>query len=110
MLERQIIKTKTARTPIQSIDAEAERDALKSPLIQDRIENTASILAERVWLPLCERWWKRFPAIPQERPKSVKSIAPPADERRHPPAALQPRIQQQALGCGGQTARLLAWC
>ena len=74
MLEGQIIKTKTVRTPIQTIDAEAERDDLKSPLIQDRIENTAAILAEHVWLPLCERWWKRSPMIPQECPESVKCI------------------------------------
>ena len=74
MLEGQIIKTKTAQTPIQTIDAEAERDALTSPLIQDRIENTAAILAEHVWLPLCERWWKRSPMIQQEPAKSVKCI------------------------------------
>ncbi len=75
-LEGQIIKAKTAQAPIQAIDVEAERDALKSPLIQDRIENTASILAEHVWLRLCELWWERFPAIPQERSKSVKCFAP----------------------------------
>ena len=75
MLEGQIIETKTARTPIQTIDAEAERDALTSPLIQDRIENTAAILAEHVWLLLCERWWKRYPMIQSESPRSVKRIA-----------------------------------
>ena len=74
MLQGQVIKRKTARTSIQTIDAEAERDALTSPLIQDRIENTAIILAEHVWLPLCERWWKRFPMIPQESAKSAKRI------------------------------------
>ena len=74
MLQGQVIKRKTARTSIQTIDAEAERDALTSPLIQDRIENTAIILAEHVWLPLCNRWWNRFPMIPQESAKSAKRI------------------------------------
>lgn len=73
-LERQIVKTKTARTPIRAIDGEAERDALTSPPIQDRIENTAAILAEHVWLRLYDEWWKRFPMIQQESPKSVKHI------------------------------------
>ena len=74
MLEGLVVKTKTARTPIRTIDAEAERDALRSPLIQDRIENTAAIFAEHVWLPLCERWWKRSPMIQPESPRSVKRI------------------------------------
>lgn len=77
-LEGQIIEAKTAQVPIQEIDPAAERDALKSQLIRDRIENTASILAEHMWRRLCERWWERFPAIPQESAKSVKRLG------RHP--------------------------
>ena len=74
MLQRQIVEKKTARTSIQTIDPEVERDALTSSLIQGRIENTATILAEHVWLPLCDRWWKRFPMIPLASPQSVKRI------------------------------------
>ncbi len=73
-LDGQIIEAKTAQVPIEVIDPEAERNALKSPHIQDRIENTASILAEHIWLRLCERWWERFPAIAQEGAESVKRI------------------------------------
>lgn len=75
-LEGQIIKKKTGLTPIHEIDADAERSALKSRLTQDRIESTALVLAERVWLPLCEQWWKRYPAIPQEHSTPAKRIAP----------------------------------
>ena len=74
MVEGQVIKRKTAGTSIETIDAGAERDALTSSLIQDRIENTATILADHAWLPLCERWWNRFPMIPRDSAKSAKRI------------------------------------
>ena len=106
-LEGQIIKTKTAQTPIQAIDAEAERDALGTPLIQDRIENTAVVLAEHIWVPLCTQWWKRFSRIKHERPKSVRSIArkqTPGTRRHYSPAfsnkhwALKNRVRVYSLG------------
>ena len=74
IVEGQVIKRKTAETSIQTIDAGAERDALTSSLIRDRIENTATILADHVWLPLCERWWNRFPMIQRDSAKSAKCI------------------------------------
>ena len=89
MLQGQVIKRKTARTSIQTIDAEAERDALTSPLIQDRIENTAIILAEHVWLPLCNRWWNRFPMIlleklcPQDEAAVQRGVHPLADDDKN---------------------------
>ncbi len=75
-LEGNMVKTKTARTPIREIDAAAEREALTSPLTKDRIEKTAAILAVHVWQRLCDEWWERFPMIQQGSPRPANAIPP----------------------------------
>ena len=73
-LEGNMVKTKTAQTPIGEIDAAAERDSMESSPTKDRIEKTATILADHVWQRFCDEWWERFPMIQQGSPKSVKPI------------------------------------
>ena len=71
LLEERIISAKTKSTSIGSIDPSAEKRSLEGPVISQRIENTARILADRIWNVLLGQWHKQFPAIivPSENTK-----------------------------------------
>jgi hypothetical protein len=62
-LEERIIEKKTANTCIERIDPDQERSALGTPTIQERIENTARICADRIWKPFLGECSRRFPLI-----------------------------------------------
>ena len=68
-LEDRILETKTASTPISQVNPKAEREALASPLVKQRIENTARVYAECVWIKFQDKWWKKFPALELDTPK-----------------------------------------
>ncbi len=62
-LEDRIIEKKTENTSIERIDPDQERSALKTPMIQERIENTAKICADRIWKRFLNDWYRRFPLV-----------------------------------------------
>jgi hypothetical protein len=59
-----MIEKKTAAVPIDQIAPDAEAQYMTSPGGVERIDNTARIMANSIWKPLCAKWWERFPAIP----------------------------------------------
>lgn len=63
-LEDRMIEKKTAAVPIDQISPATEAKFITNPVGVERIDNTARIMAERIWKPLCSQWWKRYPAIP----------------------------------------------
>jgi hypothetical protein len=68
-LEDRIIEKKTENASIEHIYPDQERSALETPTIQERIENTARICADRIWKRFLNDWYRRFPLVtgPQER-------------------------------------------
>jgi hypothetical protein len=48
-LEDRIIEKKTENASIERIYPDQERSALETPTIQERIENTARICADKIW-------------------------------------------------------------
>jgi hypothetical protein len=74
-LEDRMIEKKTAALPIDQISPEAEAQFITSPVGIQRIDNTARIMADRIWKPLCSKWWERYPAIPAvPRKKVVRGV------------------------------------
>jgi hypothetical protein len=70
-LEDRIIEWKTATVPIDQIAPDAEAQYMTSPGGVDRIDNTARLMADRIWKPLCAKWWERFPAISTAPKKAI---------------------------------------
>lgn len=62
-LEDQIIEKKTENASIERVDPDQERLALETPTIQERIENTARICADRIWKRFLDKWSQRFPLV-----------------------------------------------
>lgn len=77
-LEDRMIEKKTAAVPIDQIVPDAEVRSMTSPGGVERVDNTARILADRIWKPLCAKWWERFPAI-QAPPKNAIVSGLPSD-------------------------------
>lgn len=75
-LEDRMIEKKTAAVPIDQIAPDAEVQSITSPGGVERIDNTARILADRIWKPLCAKWWERFPAIPALPKNAIVSGLP----------------------------------
>jgi hypothetical protein len=74
-LEDRMIEKKTAAVPIDQIAPDAEARCMTSPDGVERIDNTARLIADRIWKPLCAAWWERFPAIPIP-PKKTNLVVP----------------------------------
>lgn len=72
-LEGRIIAKNTEERPIDQIDPEAERVALETHLIRERIENTAKSLAVRVWIPLLQKERARNPFVIEKDGATKKS-------------------------------------
>jgi hypothetical protein len=62
-LEDRIVEKKTENVSIERIDPDQERSALRTPTIQERIENTARICADRIWKRFLDECSRRFPLI-----------------------------------------------
>ena len=75
-LEDRMIEKKTSDVPIDQIAPDAEVQSMTSPGGVERIDNTARILADRIWKPLCAKWWERFPAIPALPKNAIVSGLP----------------------------------
>jgi hypothetical protein len=73
-LQERIIEKKTATTPLAQIDPEAERSALDSSLVKERIEKTARNCAQAVWSKLRDEWWRRYPVFLETKPRRVKIV------------------------------------
>jgi hypothetical protein len=70
-LEDQMVEKKTAAVPIDQISPDTEAQSITSPVGVERIDKTARIMADRIWKPLCSKWWERYPAIPTAPRKTV---------------------------------------
>ncbi|HEY0872848.1 MAG TPA: hypothetical protein VGD94_05200 [Vicinamibacterales bacterium] len=75
-LEDRMIEKKTAAVPIEQIAPDAEAQDLTTPGGVERIDNTARIMVDRIWKPLCAKWWERFPAIPASPTKMIVAGLP----------------------------------
>ena len=82
-LDCRIIEKKTENAAIESIDPDTERSALETPIVQERIENTARLCAENIWNRVREEWFRRFPIVvgPQEvsSPKKGRGLSLPRE-------------------------------
>ena len=85
-LEDRMIEKKTAAVPIDQISPDTEAQFLTSPVGVERIDKTARIMADRIWKPLCSKWWERYPAIAATPRKTVVSglrSSSPGVKRQH---------------------------
>jgi hypothetical protein len=85
-LEDRMIEKKTAAVPIDEIAPDAEAEYVTSPGGVERIDNTARIIADRIWKPLCAKWWERFPAISTPPKKTIVTGLPsnsPGVKKQH---------------------------
>lgn len=62
-LEDKIIEKKLSKKSIDEFAPALERRWLDSPECEQRIENTAQIMAERIWNRFVSKWWKKHPVI-----------------------------------------------
>jgi hypothetical protein len=56
-LEDRMIEKKTAAVPIDQISPDTEAQFITSPVGVERLDKTARIMADRIWKPLCSKWW-----------------------------------------------------
>jgi hypothetical protein len=85
-LEDRMIENKTAVVRIDQIEPDAEAHFMTSPGGVERIDNTARIMADRIWKPLCAKWWERFPSIPTAPKKTIVTGLPsnsPGVKKQH---------------------------
>ena len=85
-LEDRMIEKKTAAVPIDEIAPDAEAEYVTSPGGVERIDNTARIIADRIWKPLCAKWWERVPAISTPPKKTIVTGLPsnsPGVKKQH---------------------------
>jgi hypothetical protein len=57
----EMIEKKVANSDIKDIDLDKERAWLKSDKCAERVENTAKVLAENVWIRFLNEWWSKHP-------------------------------------------------
>lgn len=55
-----------------------------------------------MWLPLCEQWWKRYPAIPEERSAPARRIAPHGTGRGHRRQHYSPAFSNKYWSAAGK--------
>jgi hypothetical protein len=94
-LEDLMIEKKTATVPIDQIAREAEAQSMTSPGGVERIDNTARIMADRIWKPLCTKWWERFPAISKAPKTTIVTGVPsssPGVKKQHSPVFSKPAL------------------
>lgn len=58
-----IVEKKLSDSRLEEIDLDEERDWLESPACAERIENTARIFAENVWVKFLNEWWEKHPVV-----------------------------------------------
>ncbi len=112
-LEDRMIEKKTAAVPIDEIAPDAEAQYMTSPGGVERIDNTARMMADRIWKPLCAKWWERFPAIATAPKKTTVTGLPsnsPGVKKQHFSPVFSNRrwagtdgaVRVYALGVDGQ--------
>lgn len=71
-IEDKILDKKLSDSRIEEIDLNKERSWLESDQCADRIENTAQIFAEHVWIKFLNEWWRKHPVASSNAPRRVR--------------------------------------
>jgi len=86
-LEQRIVERKLAGCRLDEIDPEAEAAWAGSPEASECIENTATICANGIWIPLVREWRRRYPFIDDQRARPTKlvprRVSAPGSRRHH---------------------------
>ena len=65
-----IVEKKLSGSRLEEIDLEQERIWLDSQACAERIENTARLFAENVWVKFLNEWWQKHPIALSSAPVS----------------------------------------
>lgn len=68
-----IVEEKLSESRLEEIDLDLERDWLESQACTERIEDTAKVIAEHVWVKFLDEWWEKY---------SIASSSTPVSNRR----------------------------
>jgi hypothetical protein len=81
-LEGRVIAKNCEGKAIEEIVPADERLALQTPFVQQRIENTARLLADSFWTPLVARQWERHPLVesPTASKRRMRRLSRPGRE------------------------------
>lgn len=100
-LTPEVVKKHLSERNLRDVDPASERLALDAPLRQERIENTARIFAERIWIRLLDKWWKETVRLDIAEPpptiRASKGLRPPTIQNHHSPKFAN-RYWADALG------------
>lgn len=71
-IANKILEKKLSSEKIEDIDLDQERSWLDSDKCAERIENTAKLFAEHVWIKFLHEWWRKHPLATTSAPRSVR--------------------------------------
>ena len=85
-LEQRIVERKLAGRQLDEIDPEAEAALAGSPEASECIENTATVCANGIWIPLVRGCRRSYPLIDDQRARPTKLVprrVPAPGSKRH---------------------------
>lgn len=101
-----IIEKKLAGSNLEEINPDLERAWLDTQECADRIENTATLFAQNVWIKFLNDWWKKHPIASSSKPSPAHSkfakISHEGVRRQH----FSPKFSNRYWADGGNDIRI----